>query len=180
MSDRARRQRRLRILVPIDFSEASLRALDHAAALSTRLNGELMVLHAVEPIFYPVAGTVYGVNFDIGNVYEQVERSAREQLTRLAGTLRARRVEAKMLLCSGSAAAAIVAHAKKLKVDLIVIATHGRTGLSHLLLGSVAERVLRSAPCPVLTVSGRLKRRRGQGGAGPARRRTNDSLARAR
>jgi nucleotide-binding universal stress UspA family protein len=74
------------------------------------------------------------------------------ELHRLRHRYAARGVELTTCVADGIAAEAIVATATRLKSDLIVIATHGRTGLSHLLLGSVAERVVRAAPCPVLTV----------------------------
>lgn len=144
-----------RILVPVDFSDPSLRALDYAIEFSRQRKSQLIVLHVVEPVYYPMAGEMYGVGLDLGNVYEEIERAARAQLSRLAGTLRARRVAVRTLLSLGTAHQVIVESAKKLKADLIIMSTHGRTGLSHVLMGSVAERVVRTAACPVLTVPGR-------------------------
>jgi nucleotide-binding universal stress UspA family protein len=151
-----------RILVPTDFSSASLRALDRAIDLGRRLGAQLIVLHVVEPVYYPMADIMYGVGPDLGNVYEEIERAARAQLARLATKLRARGVAVRTLLGSGTAYQVIVDSARKIKADLIVMSTHGRTGLSHVLIGSVADRVVRSAPCPVLTVRGaaRSPRRR--------------------
>jgi nucleotide-binding universal stress UspA family protein len=144
-----------RILVPVDFSDPSLRALDYAIEFSRRLKSRLIVLHVVEPVYYPMAADMYGVGIDLGNVYEQIERAARTQLSRLAAKLRTRRVEVRTLLSVGTAPQMIAQSAKKLKADLIIMSTHGRTGLSHVLMGSVAERVVRTAACPVLTVPGR-------------------------
>lgn len=141
-----------RILVPTDFSAPSLRALDYAAGLAKRLVAELIVIHAVEPVYYPVAGDAYGVGVDLGNVYDEVERAAAVQLKRLGADIRERGVPVRTLLCHGTAHEVVLKAAKRHKAGLIVMSTQGRTGLSHLLLGSVAERVLRTATCPVLTV----------------------------
>lgn len=157
-----------RILVPVDFSEPSLRALDHAIELGRSFRAELLVLHVVEPVYYPVANDMYGVGVDVGNIYDEIERAARVQLDRLAAKLRARRVRVRPLLALGTAHQVIVDNARKHKADLLVLSTHGRTGLSRLLMGSVAERVVRTAPCPVLTVPGRPTPRRH---AGTTRRR---------
>lgn len=162
-----------RILVPVDFSEPSLRALDYAIEFSRRLKSRVTVLHVVEPVYYPMAGDMYGVGVDLSNVYEQIERAARTQLSRLVAKLRVRRVAIRSLLCLGTAHQVIVETANKSKADLIVMSTHGRTGLAHVLMGSVAERVVRTAPCPVMTVPGRRStappRTRGMRRAGPQR-----------
>jgi universal stress protein A len=147
-----------RILVPVDFSDPSLRALDYAIEFSRRIKSQLIVLHVVEPVYYPMAGEMYGAGIDLANVYEQIERAARMQLSRLAAKLRVRRVAVRTLLSLGTAHQVIIGTASKLKADLIIMSTHGRTGLSHILMGSVAERVVRTAPCPVLTVPGRRSR----------------------
>jgi nucleotide-binding universal stress UspA family protein len=169
-----------RILAPVDFSEPSRRALEYAADLSRTLGSQLIVLHVVEPVYYPVAGDLYGVGLDLGNVYEQIDRSAREQLAELARELRRRRVNVQAVLLHGTAPQAIVENATKSHADLVVMATHGRSGLSHLLLGSVANRVLRTAPCPVLTVSPRRSGSVGKASAAPARRRRAQAAARSR
>jgi universal stress protein A len=141
-----------RILVPVDFSDPSLQALDYAIELGRRLKAELIVLHAVEPVYYPTAGDISGIAYDVGLVYQELERAGHAQLSRLAATLRARRVAVRALLLVGTAHRVITETAKKLKADLIVMSTHGRTGLLHVLMGSVAERVVRTAVCPVMTV----------------------------
>jgi nucleotide-binding universal stress UspA family protein len=144
-----------RILVPVDFSDPSLQAVDYAVELSRRPKSEIILLHVVEPVYYPMVGEMYGIGFDPGNVYDELQRAAHAELARLAARLRARRVAVRTRLCLGTAHQFIVESARKLKADLIVMSTHGRSGLSHVLIGSVAERVVRSAPCPVLTVPGR-------------------------
>lgn len=148
-----------RILVPVDFSDPCLQAVDYAAELGRRQNSELVLLHVVEPVYYPTVGEMYGVGLDLGDVYGEIERAARVQLDRLATRLKTRRVGVRTQLSLGTAHRVIVESAKKLKADLIVMSTHGRTGLSHILIGSVAERVVRTATCPVLTVRGRASAR---------------------
>ena len=151
-----------RILIPVDFSKPSLKALDYAAELARRRRPkpQLIVLHVVEPVYYPAVGEMYGVGLDLGSVYDEIQRAARAQVARLAASLRRRGATARGLTCTGTAAQAIVETAGKLKADLIVLSTHGRTGLSHVVMGSVAERVVRTAPCAVMTVRGSVKPRR--------------------
>jgi nucleotide-binding universal stress UspA family protein len=141
-----------RILVPVDFSDQSQFALDHAVELSRAFRAELLVLHVVEPVFLPGGGDAFGGGYDTRLVYEEIERSAREQLARVAAGLANRGVAARTLLHVGTAHEAIIDTARKVRADLIVMSTHGRSGLSHLFMGSVAERVVRSAACPVLTM----------------------------
>jgi len=149
-----------RILVPVDFSDPSLQALDYAIEFGRPFKPELVVLHVLEPIYYPGPGDMYGPGYDMGLVYREIERAAREQLSRVAATLQKKRLTVRTLLRVGTAYHLIVETAKRLKADLIIMSTHGRTGLSHVLMGSVAERVVRTATCPVLTVRGRKPGRR--------------------
>jgi nucleotide-binding universal stress UspA family protein len=163
-----------RIVVPVDFSQTSLRALDYAVQLSRRLDARLTVVHVVEPVHYPMAGDLVGLGLDLSTVYTEIERAARTRLTKLAAKLEARRIVVRSLLTHGTPHYVIVESAKKLKADLIIMSTHGRTGLSHVLMGSVAERVVRLAECPVLTVPGRTADTpsRGRGTRIPQRRAT--------
>lgn len=142
-----------RILVPVDFSVASLRGLDYAVRFAQPLRAELAVLFVVEPVYtYGTPTDLYGPVGDIGWLIDEQTRAGRERLTRLAADLHKRRVRVHTLLRFGRAADVIVNTAKRLKTELIIMTTHGRSGLSHLLLGSVTERVVRLAACPVLTV----------------------------
>jgi universal stress protein A len=134
-------------LVPLDFSRGSEKALDYALALARERNGKLVALHVVpaELIYPPTGG-----RFDF---YALLERDARENFKRLAKRKRLRPQECRLVLARGTNFAEIIARqAKKLRVAMIVMGSHGRTGLQHLLLGSVAERTLRYADCPVLIV----------------------------
>ena len=138
------------ILCPIDFSESSIRSLGHAAALAQWYDAQLTVLH-VAPTFDPVQ--VLG---DIGAPVRVVNPVTQEEVLK-----EIRRVvdlahvspEAVVTAQAGDASTTIVNHALTTGVDLIVMGTHGRRGFRRLLLGSVTERVLHEAPCPVLTVS---------------------------
>jgi universal stress protein A len=155
-----------RILVPVDFSKPSLAALDHAIAFRQSLEAELVLLHVVEPFSFGSVNGMYGVGFDTGAIAAELERAAHRQLSRLAAGLHARHVPVRALVEVGPASQVIADTASKLGVDMIIMATHGRTGLSHLLLGSVAERVVRTVPCPVLTVHPSTRPARGAGRAG--------------
>jgi len=140
-----------RILVPIDFSGPSLAGLDYAVELSQRVNATLLVVFVVEVIYYAAE--------NVGRLLEEQRRLAETDLARLADRFARRGVEIETVLETGLPAQAIVDVARRRDVDLIVMATHGRTGFSHLFLGSVAEKVVRSAPCPVLTVPKRGRSR---------------------
>jgi universal stress protein A len=113
-------------------------------------------------VYYPAPGDMYGPGsgYDMGMVYQELERAGHEQLLRVAAKFQKRRLTVRTLLRVGTAYHVIVETAKQLKADLIIMSTHGRTGLSHVLMGSVAEKVLQTAPCPVLTVRGHKPGRR--------------------
>ncbi|MFZ5875656.1 MAG: universal stress protein [Nitrospirota bacterium] len=134
------------ILVPTDFSEGSLAAMRYAAGLAELLDARLVFLHVVEPPAYGVelTGTHPGI---APNVTKKVAEMLHDWVAQVAA--RGARVEWHIEL--GSAFAEILAAASRYGADLIVMGTHGRTGLSHALLGSVAARVVQHAPCPVLT-----------------------------
>lgn len=142
-----------RILVPVDLSEPSRAALDYANGLARAFDASIDVLHVAEvPSFVPLANLpeVRGDDLSLVElVRSQAEQALSTFLDEAAGrgiNVRHPRVEL------GTPAQVIVQHAKTFQHDLIVIGTHGRTGLSHALIGSVAERVIRHAPCPVLSV----------------------------
>ncbi len=140
-----------RILVPVDLSEPSIQALDYAVDLAAFFKAQLMVLFVAEPLYY--AG-------DLGLFVEEQQRLGREQLTLLEERVRKRGRVCETILLRGTPYQAICDAARRRAADLIVMGTHGRTGLSHLVMGSVADRVVRAAPCPVLTVPPRTAARR--------------------
>jgi nucleotide-binding universal stress UspA family protein len=148
---RARKPGYRRILWPTDFSPIAKAALPHALKIA-REGGELIVLHVVSPTAaYPpgaMAATVWTT------LEAEMRAAAKEQLDRATAIVKARAggLRIRSLLVYGSPFHQIPQVAKRLRCDLIVLATHGHTGLRHVLLGSVAENVVRHAQCPVLTV----------------------------
>lgn len=143
-----------KLLVPIDFSECSRPALDTAAHLANALGAELHVLHVWQlPEFGSPSRTALGNPTAWQSLANRVEAHVREQLDAFVGEARSRGVSiAKASTLPGLAPLTIVDTATRENYDLIVMGTHGRTGLQRVFLGSVAEKTLRHAPCPVLTV----------------------------
>jgi nucleotide-binding universal stress UspA family protein len=141
------------ILVPMDFSRDSEHALDYAIALAERVGAGIQLLHSYGAEMF--SSIAYGPNHaprippDFEN---QVKRAASEKLSGYREKVAARGIDVDTQLSHLVPASAIVETAERLGSDLIVMGTHGLTGLKHLLLGSVAERTIRTAPCPVLTV----------------------------
>ncbi|HSD11658.1 MAG TPA: universal stress protein [Candidatus Binatia bacterium] len=139
-----------RILAPTDFSDISDRCVEQAVVLARALGSEIVLLHAVEPVV--LAGDLFGASAVV-NVMDEIQRAARQGLALRVKRLQKKRgIRCRSVLVNGTAAAVIVDAAARLRADLIMMATHGRSGLSHLFLGSVAERVVRTSRCPVLTV----------------------------
>lgn len=139
-----------KILVPVDFSTHSAEAVRYAADLSRRYEASVTLAHAHQPAEYAFPeGYLLHKASDQPSIRAQLEQqlSAAKAEAQGAGALG---VETKLL--EGVASAAIVGFAETSEQDLIVMGTRGRTGLGHALLGSVAEKVVRTAPCPVLTV----------------------------
>jgi len=138
-----------KILVPTDFSPRSDAALDYAAALATPLNAAVHLVHVVEE---PFAGEWEMYVRAAQEIRDQLDADARSRLATAVGRLDPRVVPVSTGIRHGSAFEGILYEAKAIGADLIVMGTHGRSGLSHLMLGSVAERVIRGAHCPVLAV----------------------------
>ena len=140
-----------KVLAPTDFSKHAENALRYACALAERLNAELHMLHVLseivptgpDPILTPVLPPEY---------YRESELQSREALAKLIQPSWGTPPVVENAVRWDSPVEGIVEYAREAAIDLIVIATHGRTGLSHVLLGSVAERIVREASCPVLTI----------------------------
>jgi nucleotide-binding universal stress UspA family protein len=146
-----------RILVAMDFSEQGERALEAALELGSRFRAEVHLVHALEvalPLFEPYA-VVLPADW-IG----EARRLAEEKLQKAQERVRARGASGTVHLGDVPAAHAIAERAREIGADLVVVGTHGHTGLKHVLLGSVAERTVEYAPCSVWTV-------KGSGGASP-------------
>jgi nucleotide-binding universal stress UspA family protein len=143
-----------RILVPTDFSECSMKGLAYAKAFAKQFKSTLMLLNSVHFQYY-VASDEYA-RYDMPRLMQYAETSAREQMHDLIETTDWDGLEAETCLQTGHPGQQICDYAKDSGVDLIVTSTHGTTGFKHLLLGSVAEYVVRHAHCPVLVVPARL------------------------
>ena len=141
-----------KILVATDFSEASDAAFTYGRTLASAFGATLHVLHVVDPAYLNALGAD-GYASISPDLQEHMEEAAQTRLDLLLldsdGSGPATR---SALLRSGAPATAITQYAKDEGIDLIIMGTRGRGGVAHLLLGSVAERVVRTAPCPVLTV----------------------------
>ena len=137
------------ILVPIDFSKNADAVLEWAAHLAEEHGAKLVLLHAYHlPVdFQQLEGAYLPPDF-----WTQVKADAAENLERCAAPLRARKLSVETVVREGYPATAIEEEARERHADLVVIGTRGHTGLKHLLLGSVAERVVQKSPCPVLAV----------------------------
>jgi nucleotide-binding universal stress UspA family protein len=135
-----------RILMPTDFSETSDAALEYAVVLARAFSSSVHLLHVVRDISEPGGGWHPPLS-----LLEEQKAGARETLSKLVER-QPREVQVQTSLRVGSPFVEIVRCAKELEADLIVMGTHGRGPVAHMLMGSVAEKVVRKAPCPVLTV----------------------------
>jgi nucleotide-binding universal stress UspA family protein len=143
----ARPVRLERILVPVDFSDCSLDALEYAVVVAQQAKASLMLLHVLEPVSY-------GLDFTLSHVRtrEHVRESWTKRLKELTSSHQHSHVAMEFQLRGGLPADSILDSAQTLPCDLIVMGTHGRRGISHALSGSVAEAVLRKSHCPVIAV----------------------------
>src|SRR5262245_27820178 len=140
------------ILLPTDFSECGNYALSYAASLARTFKASIICLNVIEPIVPTVGYSGMTEPLPIADSAEQLEDSAEREVPKLAECDECAGLEIEELVVHGEASAEIVRVAKDRNVDLIVIASHGRTGLGRILFGSTAEAVVRHAPCPVLVV----------------------------
>ena len=160
-----------RVLVPVDFSGDSLNALAYARELVKPFKAEVVLVHVIEPIYYAAPADMYMASPNLATIIDEQQRMAGQQLKRIAADLEKRRLRVHSVLKTGSPAHVIIETAQRLRADLIVMATHGHTGLVHLFMGSVAEKVVRGANCAVLTVrSTLLQKRRPRKRAGDAKK----------
>jgi nucleotide-binding universal stress UspA family protein len=137
------------ILVPTDFSPDADAALEHAVDFARLFGARIHLLHAY--YIAPQAATPWSYSFPAGLI-DEVRQDALRRVEELREKVAARGIESSSEISPEPPSLAIVAAAERLKADLIVMGTRGLTGIKHVMLGSVAERTLRHAPCPVLTV----------------------------
>lgn len=136
-----------RILVPVDFSDCSLEAMEYTIQAAREFAASVTILHVIEP-------ASYGLDFTLvhaGDV-QKTTGALEKRLGEFTALLTEQGIPARHKLQSGAPGNAILDGARAAEADLIVMGTHGRRGFSHLMSGSVAEAVLRQAPCPVLTI----------------------------
>jgi nucleotide-binding universal stress UspA family protein len=144
-----------KILVPVDFSDYSKHALKYAIEFAKHFDAELILISVIEPMIYPA-------DFSMGQVAipatdQNLSERVEEELKNLDEKEIAGKVKSKRIIKSGKPFFEINETAREEDVDLIIIATHGHTGVEHLLFGSTAEKVVRKAPCPVLTLREPIK-----------------------
>ena len=142
-----------RILCPIDFSDASRHAWDHAVTLAGWYGSRIAALHVCNPVFLANPPILFAEPARTPVLTDADRSYLKDRLRDWVAPAQAAGLSADMLFDEGSSpAGSILAHAQSLPADLIVMSTHGRGGFERLVLGSVAEKVLRKARCPVLTV----------------------------
>ncbi|MDH7514526.1 MAG: universal stress protein [Bacteroidota bacterium] len=139
-----------KILVPIDFSDYSKNSLKYAVAFASRFDAEIILVYVVEPIIYPA-------DFSFGQIAipamdAELRSQGEQQLRKLIETEAGKNVTARAIVRSGKPFVEINQLAREENVDLIILASHGHTGIEHVFFGSTADKVVRKAPCPVLTL----------------------------
>ncbi|MBW1727306.1 MAG: universal stress protein [Deltaproteobacteria bacterium] len=141
-----------KILCPVDFSEISANALEYAVFLASHHHAELLLLHVVEHLHefehYQI------LVFTPQELSEKMEEHAYEALNKLAEPIK-ETLKVETVIRQGKAFVEIIKEATEKDMDLIVMGSHGRTGISHMLMGSVTEKVVRKANCPVLVFRGK-------------------------
>lgn len=138
-----------KILCPVDYSVCSNEALKQAVSLAQREKAKLYLMHVVDIRMY---GHEAPLSFEMPRPTEETLKKVEEDLAKNILKEAREKVEVETIVTMGIPAVEIVNTAKEKGVDLIVMGTHGRTGIAHVVIGSVAENVVRKAPCPVLTV----------------------------
>ena len=151
MSDPTKRVINLKkILVPIDFSDYSKNALKYAVPFAKQFDAEIFLIYVVEPTIYPADFGFGQVGFP--NIENEMRKKGNEELEKLANEEIKGIVKWQIMVETGKPFSEINRIAKDKEIDLIIIATHGHSGIEHVLFGSTAEKVVRRAPCPVLTI----------------------------
>lgn len=140
-----------KILCPVDFSESSDHAAGYALAFARAHDAELVLLHVMPPPMYAVPDYTGIYEFSPEDI-QQFRNQVQERLEQLAAGFRGEHEAVSTVLADGVPFIEILNAAREQDADLVVMGTHGRTGLPHMLIGSVTEKVVRKAPCPVMTV----------------------------
>ena len=138
------------ILFPTDFSNGARAAMDHAVSLARDYKAKLILLYVIQDI--SIAEWYIPSSLSVTDLIEDMQKSAWKEMDKWAEEVSLKVKEVEKLVIRGVPFVEIIKAAKEKDTDLIVIGTHGRTGIDHMLFGSTAEKVVRKAPCPVLTV----------------------------
>jgi nucleotide-binding universal stress UspA family protein len=139
-----------KVLVPTDFSDSARHAFSYGLSFAAEYEAELVLLHVVENLTVGYASDLFPV--PMAEVFQEISGYAKAELQKLAEEARKRGVSVTELVVQGKPSAEIIRHAAENEVDMIVLGTHGKGMLDQALFGSTTERVVRRAPCPVLTV----------------------------
>jgi nucleotide-binding universal stress UspA family protein len=140
------------ILCPTDFSECAEHALNYAELLSEICQARLQLLTVFEPFTYSQGSELFESQYDMASAAMEIEAAFKKQLNDRVSSLESNGRNVSAHFAVGLPFIEIIQAAKRENADLMIMGTHGRTGLEHVLMGSVAEKVVRRAPCPVLTV----------------------------
>ena len=143
-----------RILVPLDFTDSSARALDYAIPLARRSGAKLVLLHIVQLPIMPIPAVTGGAMGQVREAHKVLVQEAKARLEGLAKTIDVPGLVTHQAVMVGIAWDEIVKAAKRLECDLVVISTHGHSGLMRMISSNTAEHVVRAATCPVLCVRG--------------------------
>lgn len=139
-----------KILVPIDFSDYSKMALDYAVEFAKKFNSQLFLIYVIEPIVYP---SDFGLGqVPISSIDMEIQSRAEDEMQKLINEKVPKETKVSWIVRVGKPFIEIINEAKEKDCDLIIIATHGHTGIEHILFGSTAEKVVRKSPIPVLVV----------------------------
>ena len=138
------------ILFPTDFSQGARAAMDYAISLSRDYEARLILLYVIQDI--SIAEWYIPSSISAADLVEDMQKSAEKEMERWGNEVAEKVSPVERLITRGVPFVEIIRTAKEKNVDLIVIGTHGRTGIDHMLFGSTAEKVVRKSPCPVLTV----------------------------
>jgi nucleotide-binding universal stress UspA family protein len=139
-----------KVLVPTDFSESARHAFSYGVSFAREYKAELVLLHVVENLTVGYASDLVPV--PMAEVFQEISGYAKAELAKLADEAKQKGVAVSELVAQGKPSAEIIRHAAENDVDMIVLGTHGKGMLDQALFGSTTERVVRRAPCPVLTV----------------------------
>lgn len=138
------------ILFPTDFSQGARAAMDYAISLAQDYEAKLVLLYVIQDI--SIAEWYIPSSISVTDLVEDMQKSAWKEMEKWNAEVAAKVKDVEQMVIRGVPFVEIIKAAKNKNADMIVIGTHGRTGIDHMLFGSTAEKVVRKAPCPVLTV----------------------------